>query len=63
MDVERVKQKTAEALKCIKIYEFKNCLSSEKNVWISVLHQMKSTLKVHEFEICKNKYTIFINKF
>ena len=45
-DVEEVKQKTAEALKGIKIDEFKTVLSSEKKVLIDVLHQMESTLKV-----------------
>ena len=47
-DVEEVKQKTAEALKGIKIDEFKTVLSSEKKVLIDVLHQMESTLKVTE---------------
>ena len=43
-----VKQKTAEALKGIKIDEFKKCMSSGKNVLIGVLHQMESTMKVTE---------------
>ena len=47
-NVEEVKQKTAEALKGIKIDEFKTVLSSEKKVLIDVLHQMESTLKVTE---------------
>ena len=45
--VEEVKQKTAEALKGIKIEEFKNCLSSGINILIGVSHQMESTLKEH----------------
>ena len=45
-DVEEVKQKTAEALKGIKINEFKNCLEQWEKVSIGVLHQMESTLKV-----------------
>ena len=63
MDVEEAKQKTAEALKGIKIDEFKTVLSSGENVSLGVLHQMESTLKVPEIFMCKNKYTIFINKF
>ena len=48
-DVEEVKQKTAEALKDIKIDEFKNCSEQwKKNVSVGVLHQMESTLKVTE---------------
>ena len=46
-DVEEVKQKKmAEALKGIKINEFKTVLSSGKNMSIGVLHQMESTFKV-----------------
>ena len=45
-DVEEVKQKTAEALKGIKIDEFKTVLSSGKDISIVVLHQIESTLKV-----------------
>ena len=44
-NVEEVKQKTAEALKGIKMMSSKTVLSSGKNVLIGVLHQMKSTLK------------------
>ena len=47
-DVEEVKQKTAKALKGIKIDEFKNCFATGKKVLIGVLHQMESTLKVTE---------------
>ena len=47
-NVEEVKQKTAEALKDIKIMSSKTVLSSGKNVLIGVLHQMESTLKVTE---------------
>ena len=46
--MEEVKQKTAEALKGIKMDEFKTVLSSSKNVLIGVLHQMEVTLKVTE---------------
>ena len=42
-NVKEVKQNTPEALKGIKIDEFKNCLSSGKNVSIGVLHQMEIT--------------------
>ena len=43
---EEVKQ-TAEALKVIKINEFKNCFEQwKKNVSIGALHQMERTLKV-----------------
>ena len=45
--VEEGKQKTAGALKGIKIDEFKNC-SEQWNVSIGVLHRMKNTLKVTE---------------
>ena len=38
----------AEALKGIKIEEFKTVLNSGKNISIGVLHQMESTLKVTE---------------
>ena len=41
-----VKQKMAEALKGMKIDEFKNCFEQWRKVSISVLHQMESTLKV-----------------
>ena len=48
-DVEELKQKTAETLKCIKIGEFKNGFwAVGKNVSTGVLHQMESTLKVTE---------------
>ena len=47
-DVEEVKQKTAEALKGIKIDEFKNRFEHWKNILIGVFHQMESTLKVIE---------------
>ena len=57
-----MKQKTAEALKNIKIDEFKTVLNSGKNV-LGVLYQMESALKVTEISTYKNKYTIFINKF
>ena len=46
-DGEKVKQKMAEVLKDIKIYEFKNCFEQWKiNVSVGVLHQKESTLKV-----------------
>ena len=45
-DVEEVKQKMAEAIKVIKISEFKKCSEQRKKVLIGILHQMKSTLKV-----------------
>ena len=48
VDVEEVKQKKTEALKGIKIDEFKNYSEQWKNFSISVLHQMESTLKVTE---------------
>ena len=47
-DVEEVKQKTVEALKGIKIDEFKNCFEQWKEVSTYVLHQMESTSKVTE---------------
>ena len=48
-DVEEVKQKTAEALKGIKINEFKTRFEQwKKNISIGVLHQMEGTLKVTE---------------
>ena len=62
-DVEEMKQKTAEALKGIKIDKFKNCFEQWKKGSVGVLHQMENTLKVMEVSTCKNKYTIFINKF
>ena len=61
--MEEVKQKMAETLKGIKINKSKTVLSSGKNVLIGVLHKMESTLKVMEDYTCKNKYTIFMNKF
>ena len=42
VDVEEVKQKTAE------IDEFKICFEQWKKVSIGVLHQMENTLKVTE---------------
>ena len=47
-DVEDMEQKTAEALKGIKINEFKNCSEQWKNISIGVLHQMESIFKVTE---------------
>ena len=48
-DMEEVKQKMAEALKGIKIDEFKNCFEQgRKSVSIGVLHQIDSILKVTE---------------
>ena len=47
-DVEKVNQKMAETLKGIKIDEFKNCFEQWEKVWIGVLHQTESTLKVIE---------------
>ena len=46
--MEEVEPKLAEALKSIKIDEFKHCFERGKNVSIGVLHQMESTLKVME---------------
>ena len=46
-DVKEVKQKMAEALKGIKIDEFKNCSEPwNKKVWLGILHQVQNTLKV-----------------
>ena len=47
-NVEEVKQKTAKALKGIKINECKNCSEQWTSVSIVVLHHMESTLKVTE---------------
>ena len=47
-NVEEVKQKMVEALKVIKIHEFKNCFEEWKNVSIGILHQMEGTLKATE---------------
>ena len=47
-EVEEVKQKMAEALKGIKINEFKNCFGQWKKVLKGVLHHMGRTLKVTE---------------
>ena len=47
-DVEEGRQKTAEALKDIKIDEFKNCFEQWKKCLIGLLHQMENTLKVTE---------------
>ena len=47
-DAEEVNQKIAEALKGVKIDEFKNCFEPCKKVSVGVLHQMESTLKVTE---------------
>ena len=44
--MEEMKQKTAEALKSIKINELKTVLSSGKNIAIDIVHQVESTLKV-----------------
>ena len=61
--MEEVKQEMAEAVKDIKMDEFKRCCEQWKKVSLDLLHQMESTLKVTEVSTCKNKYTIFINKF
>ena len=47
-DVEEVNQKTAEALKGIRVDKFKNCFEEWNKVSIGVLCQMESTLKVTE---------------
>ena len=47
-NLEKVKQKTAEALKGIKTDKAKNCFEQWKKGSIGVLHQMESTLKVTE---------------
>ena len=46
VDVEKVKQKMAEALKVIKINEFKNCFEQWKIISIGLLHQIECILKV-----------------
>ena len=46
--VEQLKQNMAEALKGIKIDEFKHYFEQWKNISIGVLHQMDSSLKVTE---------------
>ena len=43
-----MKLKMVEALKGIKIDQFKNCLNSEKNILIGTLYQMESILEVTE---------------
>ena len=43
-----MKQKKTEALKGIKIDEFKSCSEQWNNISIGALHQMESTLKVIE---------------
>ena len=47
-DAGEVKQKTAKAVKAIKIDEFKNCFEQWKKVSIGLLHQMEGILKVAE---------------
>ena len=47
-------KKMTEALKAIKIDEFRNCLEQLKKVSIGVLHWMESTLTVTEVQTCKN---------
>ena len=47
-DVEDIKQEMTQALKGIKINEFKNCSEQWKNISIGVLHQMESILEVTE---------------
>ena len=47
-NVEKVKEKTAEALKSIKIDEIKNCFEQWEKISTGVRHQMESTLKVTE---------------
>ena len=59
--MDEVKQKMAEALKGIKIGEFKNCFEQWKKHLNSVLHPIESTLKVTEVSTCKNKYAL-LNK-
>ena len=46
--VEEVKQKTAEALKSIKIDEFENCFEQWKKCLNRCIASMESTLKVTE---------------
>ena len=59
VNVEEMKQKTAETLKASLLMSSKTVSSSGENIVIGVLHQMESTLKVIEVETCKNKYTNF----
>ena len=49
-NVVEVKQKTAEALKGIKIYEFKNCFDQWKKCLCRYIASNESTLKVPEFK-------------
>ena len=58
-DVEELKQKMTEALKGIKIDEFKNCFEEWKNILIGILHQMENILKVTEVQTYKNKNNFF----
>ena len=53
-NVEEAKQKTAKALKGIKIDKPQNCFEQWENVSTGVFHQMESTLKVTEVQTCKN---------
>ena len=38
-------------------------VSAGKNALVGVLHQTERTVKMTEIYTCRNKYTIFINKF
>ena len=57
--VEEMKRKTSEALKGIKIDNFKHCFEQRKSISMGALHQMESTLKWTEVYTWKNKYTMF----
>ena len=47
-NVEEAEKNIAEALKGIKIDEFKSCFEQWKKVSVGVSHHMESTLKVNE---------------
>ena len=60
-DVEEAKQKMVEALKGIRINEYKNCFEQWKKVSVGVLHQMESTLKVTEVKNVRINTQFLIN--
>ena len=62
-EAEVVKQKTAEALKGIKINMFRNCFEQWKNISIGILHQMERTFKGTEFKHVRINTQFCINKF
>jgi hypothetical protein len=57
-NLEKVREKTTDALKAITLQEFQTVLNNGKGGGISVLILKESILRVIKFWKCSEKYTI-----